>query len=570
MGLPAGLTRTPRLARLARTTRPPRLAPLTRLTRVTRAAAPRAAVAAAVLLGTMTLVGCPRDSSSRPVQDDSRSPRVSRPAGPSSAPPSVISHAPVPAGIPRTVPGLRSVTAAPGPGWRPAAGARVVTPPDGPLADEARQLAVDLKLTAAGTPARPGDIELALRPGQSGGDEAYELTADDHRILITSAGEAGVFYGTRTLAQAVRSGGGLPEGVVRDAPGRGQRGLNLDIARKHFSAEWIEARIRELAELKLNQLGLHFSDDQGFRIESESHPEIVSPQHLTKAEVRRIVALADSLHITVVPEIDSPGHLGAVIKAHPGLQLKDAAGTSARGAVDIANPEAARIVDDLLREYAPLFPGAWFHLGADEYRALMAKDPETSYPRLAQLARQRYGARGRVQDLATAWLNDRAAVLRPLGKKPKAWNDGFFRGGVVTADKDIEVEYWTGKELGARDPQEYLNEGRRVVNLNDEYLYYVLGEPNQFRYPTGERIYRQWSPAVLRGSTAAAQDLTGPDRVTGGRLAVWCDFPDAQTPQQVADGIRLPLAAVAQRLWDPRPPTMPWKEFSALAGRVAP
>ncbi|MCD9142808.1 beta-N-acetylhexosaminidase [Streptomyces albireticuli] len=564
MGLPAGLARTTRFNRFNRLHR------IARLARIARAAAPRGAVAAAALLATVTLVGCPRESATRPAQDDSRSPGASQPVTPSSAPPSATSRAPVPAGVPRTVPGPRSATSVPGPGWRPAAGARVVTDPEGPLADEARLLAVELKMTAAGTPARPGDIELALRPGQSGGDEAYELTADDHKVLVTSAGEAGVFYGTRTLAQAVRSGGGLPEGVVRDAPDRGQRGLNLDIARKHFTAEWIEARIRELADLKLNQLGLHFSDDQGFRIESESHPEIVSPQHLTKAEVRRIVALADSLHITVVPEIDSPGHLGAVIKAHPGLQLKDASGTAARGAVDIANPEAARIVDDLLREYAPLFPGAYFHLGADEYRALMAKDPEASYPRLAQLARQRYGDRGRVQDLATAWLNDRAGVVRGLGKKPKAWNDGFFTGGVVSADKDIEVEYWTGKELGARDPQEYLNEGRRVVNLNDEYLYYVLGEPNQFRYPTGERIYRQWSPAVLRGTTAAPQDLTGPDRVTGGRLAVWCDFPDAQTPQQVADGIRLPLAAVAQRLWDPRPPTMPWKEFSALAGRVAP
>ncbi|GAA3048782.1 hypothetical protein GCM10020000_31440 [Streptomyces olivoverticillatus] len=68
-----------------------------------------------------------------------------------------------------------------------------------------------------------------------------------------------------------------------------------------------------MADLKLNELGLHFSDDQGFRIQSDSHPEVVSPDHLTKDEIRRIVVLASSLHITVVPEIDSPGHLGAVL-----------------------------------------------------------------------------------------------------------------------------------------------------------------------------------------------------------------------------------------------------------------
>ncbi|MCQ8769319.1 beta-N-acetylhexosaminidase [Streptomyces telluris] len=540
--------------------------------RMTRASAVRGTVCAGVLLATMTLMGCPGEGGTRPGGDDSRSPGASSASAPASLTRSPArqssAQAPVPAGVPRAIPAVRSAEAAAGPGWRPTDGARVIA--SGPLADEGRRLAGELKLGYAAGPARAGDVELVLRPGTGQGPlaaEAYELTVRDGKVLVASAGEAGVFYGTRTLLQAVRSGGGLPEGVVRDAPDRAQRGLHLDIARKHFTAEWIEARLRELSALKLNQLALHFSDDQGFRIESDSHPEIVSPQRLTKAEVRRIVALAESLHITVIPEIDSPGHLGAVIAAHPTLQLRDATGKAARGAVDIANPDAARIVDDLLREYAPLFPGPYFHLGADEYRALMAKNPEASYPRLAARAREKYGPRARVQDLATGWLNDRAALVRTLGKKAKAWNDGFFRGGVVSANKDIEVEYWTGKEIGARLPQEYLNEGRTLVNLNDEYLYYVLGEPNQFTYPTGQRIYEQWSPAVLRG-TAPVPGQSGPDRVVGGRLAVWCDRAEAQNAQQVAAGIRLPLAAVAQRLWDARRPTMPWQDFVALDARV--
>lgn len=72
-----------------------------------------------------------------------------------------------------------------------------------------------------------------------------------------------------------------------------------------------------MADLKLNQLGLHFSDDQGFRVASDTHPEIVSQQHLTKAEVQKIIALAGQLHIQIVPEIDSPGHLGAVMAPTP-------------------------------------------------------------------------------------------------------------------------------------------------------------------------------------------------------------------------------------------------------------
>ncbi|MFI8322424.1 glycoside hydrolase family 20 protein [Streptomyces sp. NPDC085529] len=467
---------------------------------------------------------------------------------------------------PRTVPAVRSHEPARGPGWKPAATAGVVLGADSAgLADEGRLLARELGLRYRGEAAAgPGDVELAL--GGQGAPESYTLTVKDGRVRVTGPDEAGVFYGTRTLKQSVRSAGAMPEGTVTDRPAKPQRGLNVDIARKHFTAEWLEDRIREMGDLKLNQLGLHFSDDQGFRIESDSHPEVVSKQHLTKAEVRRILALAASRHITVVPEIDSPGHLGAVIAAHPDLQLVSATGRTPRGAVDISDPDAARIVDDLLREFAALFPGAYWHLGADEYVALMAKDPEASYPQLAAAAREAYGPSGRVQDLATDWLNDRAATVRPTGKTLKAWNDGFFAGGVVSAAKDIEVEYWTGKEYGARPPLPYLQAGRRLVNLNDEYLYYVLGEPNAFTYPTGRRIYEQWTPRVVRGTTPVPARYDA--QIQGARFAVWCDLANAQTQDQVAAGIRLPLAALAQKVWDPRTPARPWADFRALAAKV--
>ncbi|WP_394331504.1 beta-N-acetylhexosaminidase [Streptomyces thermolilacinus] len=469
---------------------------------------------------------------------------------------------------PRTIPAVREHVAARGPGWRPGAGSGVVVARgSGALADEARLLARELGIAHRGeVPARAGDVELALAGAGTGAPESYTLTTRGGRVRIAGPDEAGVFYGTRTVKQALRSGGVVPEGVIRDRPDRPQRGLMVDIARKHFTAAWLEARVREMADLKLNQLGLHFSDDQAFRIASDSHPEVVSRPHLTKAEVRRIVALAASLHITVIPEIDSPGHLGAVLAAHPSLRLRNAQGTVARGAIDIARPESARIVDDLLREYAELFPGRYFHVGADEYRALMASDPEASYPALAAEARRRYGPEGRVQDLATAWLNDRAKVVRAAGKQPKAWNDGFFRGGVVAADKGVEVEYWTGREIGARPPVEYLSEGRKVVNVNDRYLYYVLGEPNQFTYPTGREIYASWTPLVLRGTQAVPSRYSG--QILGGRFAVWCDLADAQTQDQVAAGIRTPLRALAQKVWDSREPVLSWAEFSKLAGRL--
>ncbi|MEU7699217.1 glycoside hydrolase family 20 protein [Streptomyces sp. NPDC015492] len=526
-----------------------------------------ALLATAVALA--TVAACSGGSPSGSGSSSGTAPGASASSAPTSAAPSPT---PTPtrtyplSTAPRTIPAVRDHEAARGPGWKPAAPAGVVVAANSPgLADEGRLLAGELGIPYRGTAAAgPGDVELAL--GGTGARESYTLTVRDGRVRITGPDEAGVFYGTRTLKQSVKGTGAMPEGVVTDAPAKPQRGLNVDIARKFFTAGWIEDRLREMADLKLNQFGLHFSDDQGFRIASDSHPEIVSAQHLSKAEVRRILALAQSLHITVVPEIDSPGHLGAVLRAHPDLQLRNVQGVPRQGAIDISKPGSAAIVDDLLREYSQLFPGGWFHVGADEYQALTVRSPSASYPQLAAAARQKYGAGAGVQDLAEGWLNDRAAVVRTAGKTAKAWNDGFFRGGVVTADQGIEVEYWTGKEIGARPPAEYLAEGRKVVNLNDEYLYYVLGEPNQFTYPTGRRIYEQWTPRVLRGTTPVAARYD--PQILGGRFAVWCDLAGAQTPAQVAAGIRMPLTATAQKLWDARTPTLSWDQFRALAPQV--
>ncbi|WP_229909321.1 beta-N-acetylhexosaminidase [Streptomyces flavofungini] len=480
---------------------------------------------------------------------------------------------------PATIPAVREHTPARGPGWRPGDGGRVVVG-DRVLADEARLLAGELRLRYAGeAKPRAGDVRLELAKGNKGnkgnkdsgegrdggGPESYTLTVEDRTVRIAAPAEAGVFYGTRTLKQEVAGGRTAPEGVVRDRPAKPRRGFMIDIARKHFSAQWIEDRIRDLGDLKYNEIGLHFSDDQAFRIASDAHPEVVSADHLSKAQVRRIVDLAAERHITVVPEIDSPGHLGAVIAAHPDLQLRDSRGVATSGAVDIAKPKAAEIVDDLLREYGELFPGARWHLGADEYQALTRSDPEASYPQLAAAARDRLGPDARVQDLATAWLNDRAQAVG-RGRAVRAWNDGFFRGGVTRVDDRVEVAYWTGKELGAREPVEYLRDGRDVVNYNDEYLYYVLGEPNDFQYPTGQRIYEQWTPLVVRGTRPVPASY---DRqILGGTFAVWCDLAGSQTQDEVARGVRMPLRATAQKLWDERGPTRPWEAFVRLAGSL--
>ncbi|EST39287.1 hypothetical protein N566_02805 [Streptomycetaceae bacterium MP113-05] len=481
---------------------------------------------------------------------------------PTTAPPDRLGPAPA------SIPSVREWDPVRGPGWKPTDDSRVVAPENSPLTDEAKLLAGELDLTYSSGTAGPSDVLLTLDDEADIPREGYELRSRDGLVRITGSTDAGVFYGTRTLLQTIRASGRMADGTIRDEPARSQRGFMLDIARKHYGADWIEDRIRQMGDLKLNQLQLHLSDDQAFRIESESHPEIVSDPHLTKAQVREIVDLAASRHITVIPEIDSPGHLGAVLAAHPDLQLRDTSGEPVPGAIDISDPAAGRLVDELIDEYAELFPDEYWHLGGDEYAALFEGDPEAAFPQLAAAARERFGSGADVEDLATAWTNARAKTVRAHDKTPQVWNDGMHAGGVVKPTRPREVTYWTGKEIGARPPEDYLREDWKLVNMNDEYLYYVLGEPNQFTYPTGERIYEEWTPAVVRGTEPVPDSLSGPDRILGGRFAVWGDIADAQTTTQVADGIRLPLAATAQKLWDPVEPKASWRQFTALADRL--
>ena len=532
---------------------------------------------APVLAGALVLGGCSQGASSQ---------------APGAAPSSSSPAAPIPSwakvtGPPRIVPAVREFRPANGNGWRPTKGARIVVPAGekSTVADEAQLMAKDLGGLAVvwgKQDVRPGDIEVKLSGGARGkrannapvgsaADESYTLTARDARLTLTAPTDTGVFNGTRTVKQAVRAAGGLPEGTIEDRPDRPQRGLMIDNARKPFTADWIEARIRQLADLKLNQLQLHFSDDQGFRIQSDSHPQIVSADHLTKDQVRHLIKVGQSLHVALIPEIDSPGHLGAVLDHYPDLQLRNASGKVLRGAIDISKPQAGALVDSLLKEFGQLFTGPYWHLGGDEYQALMASNPEASYPQLAKAARDKYGSGATIKDLATGWLNDRQKTVEAAGKnRIEAWNDGFFAGGKVAADKNRTVAYWTGKEIGAREPEGYLREGRTVLNLNDEFLYYVLGEPNGFTYPTGERIYKSWTPRVLRHTSPVSvpESQTGADRIPGGRFAIWCDHAQAQTAQQIAAGIKLPLAALAQKPWDPRTPAQSWTDFKALANRL--
>lgn len=490
------------------------------------------------------------------------------------------------AGAPRTIPAVREH--APGRTWRPTSTTRIVlTSPDDAqeLASAARTLRSELH--SEGHVRRPPEVvvvspgvsetprDLVLRIGRVAGSdspEAYRI-GTGRGLRITGASATGVFHGTRTLLQALRLRGGFT-GEVTDHPAYTQRGLMIDVGRKYFTPGWLEDRIRELSWLKLNVLHLHLSDSLGFRIESESHPEIVTHPALTKAEVRRLIEVAERYHVTLIPEIDSPGHMAAILEAHPELQLVRKDGRREPANLDYSKPAARRLMADLIGEYAELFPGPTFHLGGDEYFGY-PWDPDRitgeNAPQLLDYARAEAGPRATLLDGFTSYTNDLVARLAAQGKRAKVWNDHVVPGeGVVELDRRAEVEVWIRWNTEDPSVRDYVDAGYDVVNGHGDHLYFILapGQQHESGKKSAQGVYDLWTPRTFMRSPGEDLRLEAEAPMSGAHLSIWCDNPDFQSEQEIAEGVRPWLRSFAQQMWG-SPRTAPlYEQFVPLIDAV--
>ena len=212
--------------------------------------------------------------------------------------------------------------------------------------------------------------------------EAYRLTITPKRIRIEANTAEGVFRANTTLAQLERP---LPCGVIIDYPRFAWRGIMLDISRHFRDKEFILKQIEALSEVKINVLHLHLTDAAGWRLEVKSHPELtakaawrvgdtwkqwnVSGQryegsyggYLTQEDVREIVAYAAAHHMTVVPEIEMPGHSRETVYSIPGVGCKDTSEDLCPG-----KEATFRMLEEILTEVMDLFPSEYVHIGGDE------------------------------------------------------------------------------------------------------------------------------------------------------------------------------------------------------------
>lgn len=261
-------------------------------------------------------------------------------------------------------------------------------------------LAIGVKTTSE-IPAS-GNIYLALSENDAElGDEGYELTITDKLVKVTANKPAGLFYGVQTIRQLLPSKVELATeqkgpwkiatGTIRDYPVYGYRGAMLDVARHFFGVEDVKNYIDQLATYKMNVLHLHLSDDQGWRIEIKSWPNLTAHGgqtevgggeggFYTQEQYSDIVKYAQERFITIVPEIDMPGHTNAALASYPELN-KDGKATELYtgtevgfSTLDTHKEITYKFIDDVIRELAALTPGEYIHIGGDESHATKIED----------------------------------------------------------------------------------------------------------------------------------------------------------------------------------------------------
>ncbi|MFO7191545.1 MULTISPECIES: beta-N-acetylhexosaminidase [Thermocrispum] len=316
-----------------------------------------------------------------------------------------------------------------GPGFRLTPGIVVRTEPG---SAEARQVAEYLAEEIR--PATGFDVPIVDRPtarphialllhgaGKRVGDQGYRLDVTPHRITIRANTSDGLFAGVQTLRQLLppefaagtqqKHTWTVPAGRVVDAPRFEYRGAMLDIARHFHTPDEIKSYIDQIVHYKINYLHLHLTDDQGWRIEIDSWPDLapvgggpgtgvdgVGGGYLTKEDYADLVAYAESRHITIVPEIDMPGHTNAALSVYGELNC-DGVPVPPRTDTEVGYSSLCiglettyRFVEDVIREVAELTPGPYLHIGGDEAHATPEEDYRAFMQRVLPLV-EKYGKR---------------------------------------------------------------------------------------------------------------------------------------------------------------------------------
>lgn len=325
-------------------------------------------------------------------------------------------------------------------------------------------------------------VEERLAP-DSMKEEAYHLTVRDNAALIVAATPRGLFYGRKTLEQ-LAANSCIPCLRIEDEPAYPYRGFMVDTVRHTVSIEDTKKIIDAMASVKMNTMHWHLSDDQGWRVQVNSFPKLMSEAAMrpasrfgdenddtpygtwfTKEQIREVVAYAAERFIDVVPEIDMPGHMSALLHAYPEFSCS---GEPVEMAVkqgiypDIlcaGKEETYQAVFKILDELTALFPAPYFHIGGDEAPKTHWKACPDCQNRIRE-----WGLKNE-EELQCRFTDRVRKYLAAKGKKTVVWNESLKGGSLC----QVRVQYWM-HDL----PQtvKYANLGGQVI-MSDFYHYYA-------------------------------------------------------------------------------------------------
>lgn len=398
--------------------------------------------------------------------------------------------------------------------------------------------------------------EVSLPPSAEG----YALSVCPEGVTVRSRGAAGLFYGLQTLLQLYeRHGARIPAQEILDAPRFAWRGLHLDLSRHFFDKAFVVKQLHMMASLKLNRLHLHLTDGAGWRLAVEGYPPLTETAawrigrtwrewqaggcryaregdpgayggYYTKADVREIVACADSLHIVVVPEIEMPAHSEEVLAAFPCLSCT---GQPGAGDFCIGNESTFEFLENVLAEVMELFPSEYIHIGGDE----ASKRTWASCPKCrARMEQEELRTTDELQGYAVRRIG---RFLKARGRRMVGW-DEILDGG---APKEAVVMSWRGEAGGRRAAAA----GYDVVMTPGAYCYFdgyqdaPPSEPQAFSgYLPLEKVY-SYDPAP--------SDMAECERVLGVQANLWTEY--IPTPGQ-AEYMLYPRAfALSEVAWSP-------------------
>jgi hexosaminidase len=432
------------------------------------------------------------------------------------------------------------------------------------------------------TQAAPGTILLTTKNAAVKlGVEGYALTANSSHVTLSAPQPAGLFYGIQTLFQllppeilgnSVATGieWSLPAVTIEDQPRYSWRGMHLDVCRHFFPTDFVKKYIDLIALHKMNRFHWHLTEDQGWRIEIEKYPGLTEigawradrtgvtwnqckPQQpgekatyggfYTKAEIREIIEYARERQITIIPEIEMPGHALAALAAYPQFSCTGGPFTVATGGywpiVDVfcpGNDSTFEFFENVLTEVIELFPSEYIHIGADEVNKLNWKTCPKCQARI-----QAEGLKTE-EELQSYFVKRIEKFLVSKNKKLIGW-DEILEGGLAP---EATVMSWRGISGGIQAAKE----GHDVIMSPTSHCYFDYYQDHPDDEPEAIGGYLPLEKVYEYEPTPAELNPEEQKYILGAQANIWTEY--IPTPEH-AEFMALPrMSALAEVVWSPK------------------